>query len=59
MKKKHGGKPRRKPYEPPRLVKIEIRLEEALLGGCKITGQFGPGAVGCSPGGTSCHNITS
>ena len=32
----------RKPYEPPRLVTISLRPEEAVLGHCKISGVAGP-----------------
>jgi hypothetical protein len=36
----------RKPYEPPQLVTISLRPEEAVLGHCKITGATGAGG-GC------------
>ena len=34
------------PYEPPRLVVIDLAAEEVLLGGCKIGSMSGPNAVG-------------
>jgi hypothetical protein len=37
----------KKPYEPPKLVTISLRPEEAVLGHCKISGSGGP-AGGCS-----------
>ena len=38
----------RKPYEPPRVVSINLRPEEAVLGNCKIGGSAGPVASSCS-----------
>jgi hypothetical protein len=35
-------------YEPPRLVTISLRPEEAVLGHCKISGSAGPGAGSCT-----------
>jgi hypothetical protein len=32
----------KKPYEPPQLVTISLRPEEAVLGHCKIAGAVGP-----------------
>ncbi len=32
----------KKPYEPPRLARISLRPEEAVLGFCKIAGTGGP-----------------
>jgi len=32
----------KKPYEPPQLVRISLRPEEAVLGHCKIAGAIGP-----------------
>jgi len=48
-------------YQPPRLITISLRPEEAVLGHCKITGGAGPTAS-TSPceillGG--CHSIGS
>jgi len=31
----------KKPYEPPKLVTINLRPEEAVLGHCKISGGGG------------------
>jgi len=36
-------------YEPPRLVKISLRPEEAVLGHCKISGGSGPAGGGAGP----------
>lgn len=37
----------RKPYEPPALVAISLRPEEAVLGTCK-NHSSGPGQASCS-----------
>jgi hypothetical protein len=38
----------KKTYEPPKLVTISLRPEEAVLGHCKISGSGGPGIPGCA-----------
>ena len=38
----------RKPYEPPKVMAINLRPEEAVLGNCKIGSTSGPVAVTCS-----------
>lgn len=45
----------KKPYEPPRLVSISLRPEEAVLGHCKIAGGSGPAGI-C---GLTCFNVGS
>jgi hypothetical protein len=37
----------KKTYEPPKLVTISLRPEEAVLGHCKISGSGGPSG-GCA-----------
>lgn len=39
-------KKKRRPYREPRVERIEIRLDEAMLGNCK-----NPGWGGCAPPG--------
>jgi len=34
-------------YEPPRVVAISLRPDEAVLGHCKIAGSAGPGTGSC------------
>lgn len=34
-------------YEPPRVLAISLRPEEAVLGHCKISGSSGPGTGSC------------
>lgn len=38
----------KRPYEPPRVMAINLRPEEAVLGNCKIGGSAGPVASSCS-----------
>ena len=38
----------KKPYEPPQLVAISLRPEEAVLGHCKIAGSGGPISSSCA-----------
>lgn len=45
-----------KMYEPPRLVTVSLRPEEAVLGHCKIAGTGGP-VGGCTV--TFCMSIGS
>jgi hypothetical protein len=45
----------KKPYEPPKLVTISLRPEEAVLGHCKVSGGGGPSGI-C---GILCSNVGS
>jgi len=47
----------KKTYEPPRLVAINLRPEEAVLGHCKIMGSGGPVSSSCAA--TNCMTIGS
>jgi hypothetical protein len=47
-----------KAYEAPKLIRVSLRPEEAVLGHCKITGHAGPVSGSCmSP--TACHSVGS
>ncbi|HKV25379.1 MAG TPA: hypothetical protein VJN93_12370 [Candidatus Acidoferrum sp.] len=35
------------PYEPPKVIRVSLRPEEAVLGACKITGHAGPVSGSC------------
>ncbi len=50
MSSRHEKDARRpkKPYTKPEMRQIQLRPEEAVLGGCKISGIFGPTANNCS-----------
>ncbi|MGH9701292.1 MAG: hypothetical protein ACRD5R_05355 [Candidatus Acidiferrales bacterium] len=37
-----------KPYEVPKLIRVSLRPEEAVLGHCKITGSAGPVTGSCT-----------
>jgi len=39
---------KRKPYEPPKLVAISLRPEEAVLGNCKTSASAGPSMATCN-----------
>jgi len=34
-------------YQPPQVVRVSLRAEEAVLGHCKVSGSAGPAAAGC------------
>ena len=48
----------RRSYSKPSMKRVHLKPEEAVLGGCKITGKFGPTAVNCKPLG-NCSGIAS
>jgi len=48
------GKPQ---YEPPKLLRVSLRPEEAVLGHCKISSNSGPVASSCTA--LSCRSIGS
>jgi hypothetical protein len=48
MKKSDMRPAVRRPYEAPRLRKVQVRLDEAVLQSCKISNQLGPLGVGCN-----------
>jgi hypothetical protein len=43
--KNTGGK---KVYEPPQIVRVSLRPEEAVLGNCKFLGTAGPASASCA-----------
>lgn len=45
---KLGNKDHRKPYEAPRIIRVSLRPDEAVLGHCKISGTAGPASASCS-----------
>jgi hypothetical protein len=48
---------KKKIYEPPQLVTINLRPEEAVLGHCKIAGSGGPVSSSCAA--LNCMNLGS
>ena len=47
-RKKQDARVPKKPYTKPEIKQVQLRPEEAVLGGCKITSQFGPALNNCS-----------
>lgn len=41
-------KPERRPYEAPKVVRVSLRPDEAVLGHCKTPSSAGPAAPGCA-----------
>lgn len=37
-----------RPYEPPKVIRVNLRPEEAVLGHCKVTGSAGPASGSCT-----------
>jgi len=52
---KSGGK---KTYEPPQIVQVSLRPEEAVLGNCKFLGVAGPANASCTTL-PICHSVGS
>jgi hypothetical protein len=44
---KNANKPKLK-YQPPQVVRVTLRPEEAVLGHCKVSGVAGPISASCS-----------
>jgi hypothetical protein len=38
----------KKPYVKPEIKQVQLKPEEAVLGGCKVSGQFGPAVGNCT-----------
>jgi hypothetical protein len=49
----------KKKYEPPRVIIIDLRPEEAVLSHCKTAGSSGPIGVGCNILIVGCSSIGS
>jgi hypothetical protein len=45
--KKLPGKGTNGDYEPPKVIRVSLRPEEAVLGHCKVTGATGPVSTSC------------
>lgn len=43
-----SGEPPKKRYEPPKVMVISLRPEEAVLGHCKNSGMSGPVGTNCT-----------
>jgi hypothetical protein len=45
-------------YQPPKVMRVSLRPEEAVLGHCKVSGQAGPVSASCR-GAVTCRSIGS
>jgi hypothetical protein len=50
-RRKQGERVQKKPYTKPEVKQVQLKPEEAVLGGCKVTGTFGLGLSNCTAGG--------
>ncbi|HLZ10994.1 MAG TPA: hypothetical protein VKP58_00275 [Candidatus Acidoferrum sp.] len=57
MSKKAEQQTKRTDYEPPKVVAVSLRPDEAVLGHCKISGSAGPVAGSCKN--LSCRSLGS
>jgi hypothetical protein len=48
--KQDGDSKQKKPYTKPEIKQVQLKPEEAVLGGCKVSGQFGPALSNCTLG---------
>src|SRR5580692_2273891 len=46
-------------YEPPKMIRVSLRPEEAVLGHCKVTGAMGPVASSSCRSFVSCRTLGS
>ncbi|HUL32461.1 MAG TPA: hypothetical protein VL128_01150 [Candidatus Eisenbacteria bacterium] len=42
-----NGEPQRAAYQPPEVVRVSLRPEEAVLGHCKTFSSTGPASASC------------
>ena len=47
-RRRQGERIQKKPYAKPEVKQVQLKPEEAVLGGCKVSGQFGPATNNCS-----------
>ena len=58
--REEGKRPEeKKPYRKPRLKRVALRPEEAVLGGCKTASSSGPSGAVCEPVGVNCSTAGS
>jgi hypothetical protein len=48
MKEEPNATENRKPYDAPKMVRISLRPEEAVLGNCKTSSSTGPVGGSCT-----------
>jgi hypothetical protein len=59
MRKEPNAPHNEKPYEAPKVVRISLRPEEAVLGNCKTSSSAGPVSGSCTTMGSPCMSIGS
>ena len=57
MSAENDNKDNKAPYEAPKLVRVSLRPEEAVLGHCKISSTSGPVAGSCTA--LNCRTVGS
>jgi hypothetical protein len=57
----HNQDPRKdaKAYEAPKIIRVSLRPDEAVLGHCKIPSSAGPAATGCGMALGGCSSFGS
>jgi len=55
-RKEDGGSPK-KPYVKPEIKQVQLKPEEAVLGGCKTSSAAGPARVTCDAGVGVCRAL--
>jgi hypothetical protein len=53
------NEPKKRPYKKPEIKKVVLKPEEAVLGGCKVTSQTGPGYSNCNLASVYCNTNVS
>jgi hypothetical protein len=48
-----------KAYEAPKIIRVSLRPDEAVLGHCKIPSSAGPAATGCGVALGGCSSFGS
>jgi hypothetical protein len=46
-RKEQSTRVKKKPYTKPEVKQVQLRPEEAVLGGCKVPGTFGTAVSNC------------
>ena len=46
-------------YQPPKVIRVSLRPEEAVLGHCKVNGSAGPVSASCRSAVVTCRTIGS
>ena len=54
---KGDSKRGKKPYLKPEIKQVQLKPEEAVLGGCKTTSGAGPSKIRCNFLGSDCSTI--